>query len=958
VVAVNPPVINFTGGILGDRLHNRIDVPTYANGAEVMENFRPNIQGVMSRRPALYYLDTLADEDLNGQLWPFYFAIGDTYLIDVNSEGATFYANSGKITIDEITSSIGSSWTDESEGGALASIIDDQIVLESGGGDNAIIQQSITINETDTPHTLAFQIAHGPVSVRIGTTSGDDDVLLFEELDSGTHYLTFTPTTSTVFLQFYHDDNADRFIQDTVAFLSGPEFLLPTPWLEEDLDTVQLEQIKDVLYLTAEDYITRRIIRRADKSWSITLFEPTDGPFNDTNTGTITIAADDTTGEVQLTASRDLFSATDVGILYRMTGNGQNQSAQASSEDVFTGGIEVTGEGEDTRTFNINITGTFVATVTLQRSSGNEESYTDWQTYTTAQSVDIYDANDNETWFYRLAVKAGDYVSGTVSMEISNDTGATTGIVRVIQYTNATTVIAEVVKTLANTDATSNWAKGAWNFDDGYPASLALAYGRLWFGRGNTIWGSKPDDFTSLDAGEGDRTDDSIAAEIGSPSDDAIRWLGFANHLVIGTASEEKLGLGNTDSDPIGPENFQILPGTEEGSALVQVVQASSSILYVHRSRTKLMQFTQDPNALSEAAYISIDLTARAVELLEGERIVDMAVLREPERRIFVSTESGKMFELLFRREGELDIVAWSRVRTSGRIEKMTVLPRNDRDVIYCRTRRRGSDSEWQRFIEEMGTERPIAPDDYAHLDNAISYNLEKPNTTAEVSGKTGSITVTTDADVFDGSDVNAVIWINGGRGTITAVAGARSCTVNLTTGLVTDDIAASGTWGFNPTANIISGLSHLDGLTVSVFGDGLNLGEYTVADGEITLSQSVSWCVVGLPYSSKWKSLKLAYGSQKGTALTMPKAIKKLVLLLFRSHPLKYGPTFEKMWPVKLRTPSTNWGEPIPYLTGETEELDFDGGFDTDARLCLEIDGAGPCTIAGIVPRMDTRDR
>ena len=934
-----------------------------------MENFRPNIQGVMSRRPALYHVDNFSDSTKTGTLWPFYFALGDTYLVLATETGAKFYADSGLITIEAVTSTIAGTWTNQSTGSALASIIDDQIVLESGGGDYAIIEEDITIVETDTEHTLAFEVAHGPVSVRIGTTSGDDDVLLYEDLDSGVHYLTFTPSTSTVYLQIFHNDNADRFVYDTVQFLTGNDFELPLPYLEDDLEAVQLQQIKDVLYLTHEDYITRRLVRRADKSWSITIFEPDDGPFNDVNTSTITIQADDTTGEVQLTASEDLFTANDVGALFKLTGAGQNQSAQATSEDVQTGGIEVTGDGSSDRSFTIQITGdigtvgstTYDTTVTLQRSSGNEESYTDWRSYTTQDSESIYDANDNETWFYRLVVKSGDYDTvngGTVDMEISFDGGTTDGIVRVVQYTDAQTVIGEVLSTLSNTEATATWARGSWTYDDGYPTALALGWGRLWFGRGNTIWSSKSDDFTSFDAGEGDETDLSITAEIGSPSDDAIRWMGFANHLVIGSASEEKVGLGNTDSDPIGPENFQILPGSEEGGALVQPVEAISSILYVHRSRTKVMQFVQDPNALSDYAYISVDLTARAVELLEGEYIVDMAVLREPERRIFVSTRSGKMFEMLFRREGELDIVAWSRVKTLGRIERMTVLPRNDRDVIYCVTRRRDGSNNWVRAIEEVGTERPVAPDEYAHLDSAIAYPLDKPQTPLEVSGTTGTITVIADDPVFDSSDVDKVIWLNGGRGTIAAYTSTTEVTVDLTTELATDDIVPGGTWGMNEPADIITGLDHLEGQTVNVFGDGVNLGSYTVASGEITLSQLVSWCLVGVQMSSRYKSLKLAYGAQKGTALTMPKAIKKLALLLFRSHPLKFGPKFERMRDVKLRQPTTNWGEPIPYFTGETEELDFDGGFDTDSRLCLSIDDAGPCTISGIIPRMDTRDR
>lgn len=976
---VNPPIVRFDGGVIGKRLHNRVDIPSYPNGAEIMQNFRPSIQGIMDRRPPLVHVDTFDTHTKKGELWPFYFNIDDTYLLLITDEGMKVYANSGEITIPTQTATLSGSYTDESTGSASISSVGDNLFLDSNGSDTAIAQRTITINEANTSHTLAFRINQGTISIRVGSTSGDDDLMLYENLRKGDHYLSFTPgATGTKYIQFFHTDNAGRILDNSASFalgiVSGNTFRVPVPWAEADLREVQLHQIKNVLYAVHEDYWPRRIERRADRSWSVTRLEPNDGPFGDLNTTLTTLTPDDTTGEITLTASTALFTANDVGVIYQMTGAGQSQSAVASAADVQTGGVKVTGIGSAERSFTIEITGTFVATVTLQRSSGNENNYTDWQTYTAATSLSIYDTFDNQTWYYRLNVKGGDYTSGTVNMTISFPGGSSTANVRVIQFNSTTEVLAEVINdtVLANTDATRTWKRGAWNNDDGYPVAITEGYGRLWFGRGNFLWASKSDDFTSFDAGEADEADLAIVAEIGTASDDGVRWLGFTVNLAVGTAAEEKIGLGNTDSEPVGPSNFQVLPSTEEGAALVQPVAAIQSMIFVHRSRQKLMQFVQNPRALSDTSYIAVDLAARSPELLEGDKIIQVVVQREPERRIFVIMESGRLLEQLFRREGDLDIVAWSTCPTDGFVERGCVLPRNDEDRVYFITRRQDSAGNWERHIEELGTERRNAPDDFGHLDACLRYELEKPDTTAQVSGTSGTITVTAGAaSTFVGGDVGATIWINGGKGEIASYVSGTEITVDVKLELDTDDVAPAGTWGYNQAVTTLTGATHLANQSVKLFGDHKDLGTFTVdGSGEIDFSTEipggVSYAYAGKGYTSRWKSLKLSYGGTKGTALMQPKAIKGLALALYEAlEGLRYGfsrnglgYSKEKTWPVNLKRGSQPLDEPLKLFSGESDDLGFDGGFDPDARLLLQIEDAGPCSVAGIVPRIETRDR
>src|SRR5690606_27523924 len=153
-------------------------------------------------------------------------------------DGFRFYIRDGIVTIPEVTATIANgsfsssgSWTDESANPASMTITNGRMWLDSDGGSVAAGEQVITINETDTLHVLRFEVAFGPVNVRIGTTSGAHDLLNAETLYAGVHLLEFTPPSSPVYLQFWHEANAGRAV-DNVSILPGPEFVLPHPYSE------------------------------------------------------------------------------------------------------------------------------------------------------------------------------------------------------------------------------------------------------------------------------------------------------------------------------------------------------------------------------------------------------------------------------------------------------------------------------------------------------------------------------------------------------------------------------------------------------------------------------------------------------------------------------------------------------------------------------------------------------
>jgi len=81
-----------------------------------------------------------------------------------------------------------------------------------------------------------------------------------------------------------------------------------------------------------------------------------------------------------------------------------------SAQNTFSDGIYTEGG------FNLSISGTFVATVTVQRSFDAGSTWRDVDTFTAP--IETYGVDPEPVVVYRAGVKTGEYTSGTVSIRI------------------------------------------------------------------------------------------------------------------------------------------------------------------------------------------------------------------------------------------------------------------------------------------------------------------------------------------------------------------------------------------------------------------------------------------------------------------------------------------------------------------------------------------------------------
>jgi hypothetical protein len=81
-----------------------------------------------------------------------------------------------------------------------------------------------------------------------------------------------------------------------------------------------------------------------------------------------------------------------------------------TAENTFSDGLYTEGA------FNLSISGTFVATVTVQRSFDQGSTWRDVDTFTAP--IETYGTDPEPVVVYRAGVKTGDFTSGTVNIRI------------------------------------------------------------------------------------------------------------------------------------------------------------------------------------------------------------------------------------------------------------------------------------------------------------------------------------------------------------------------------------------------------------------------------------------------------------------------------------------------------------------------------------------------------------
>jgi hypothetical protein len=153
-----------------------------------------------------------------------------------------------------------------------------------------------------------------------------------------------------------------------------------------------------------------------------------------------------------------------------------------------------------------------------------------------------------------------------------------------------------------------------------------------------------------------------------------------------------------------------------------------------------------------------------------------------------------------------------------------------------------------------------------------------------------------------------------------------------------------------------ISGLSHLEGQTVSVLADGSTHPDKVVSSGEITLTRSATKVKVGLPYTSLLQTMRIDAGAQNGTSQSKTKRIYEITARLYESIGIEVGPDLNNMERIPFRSSADDMDSGIAVFTGD-KDIEFRGNYETDGFIFVRQTQPLPLTILSLYPKLQTND-
>ena len=154
----------------------------------------------------------------------------------------------------------------------------------------------------------------------------------------------------------------------------------------------------------------------------------------------------------------------------------------------------------------------------------------------------------------------------------------------------------------------------------------------------------------------------------------------------------------------------------------------------------------------------------------------------------------------------------------------------------------------------------------------------------------------------------------------------------------------------------ILSGLSHLEGQTVSILADGATHPDKVVSSGEITLNRLASKVKVGLRFTSLLQTMRLDAGSQNGTSQSKTKRIYEITIRLYESLGVEVGPDLNNMERIPFRSSANLMNSGVGVFTGD-KEVEFRGNYETDGFIFVRQDQPLPLTILSLYPKLQTND-
>jgi hypothetical protein len=517
---------------------------------------------------------------------------------------------------------------------------------------------------------------------------------------------------------------------------------------------------------------------------------------------------------------------------------------------------------------------------------------------------------------------------------------------------------------------------------DNYPAAIAHYQQRSVYAGSNAepekAYASRTGSFRSFTVSTPLQDDDAVSFALAGREVNRIRHLLDVGRLIAFTSSEVKIIQGD-DSGILRPDSINPQKLAKHGIGTLRPLEVDDSAVYVQARGT----IVRDLNPIQGESYQGTDLTVFAAHLFLGKQIVDWDYAETPHSILWLVMNDGTMTGLTYLREH--GIVAWHRHDTDGIVENVCTVPEGDEDRVYIVVRRTINGAT-KRYIERMA---PVTFTDKTRftdvrfMDCALTYDgwNAGPTSLKLTGGVTWSdqerLTATASSALFSAGDVgNGLVFITTDDFGV-EVDRIRMRIESYTSPTVVkvrpDRIVPTGyrnveTIQWARMVDSVSGLSHLEGKSVSVFADGYVVAspnntvadypELVVTGGSITLDQPYAVIHVGLPYIGDIETLDLDSPGPR-TVKDKKSLVARVLLMVEDSRGIFVGPGWgptaadplANMQEARTRDDNAGYG-PIDLLT-DTLEVAIETDWNSNGRLLVRQVDPLPLTVLSVAPIM-----
>jgi len=467
------------------------------------------------------------------------------------------------------------------------------------------------------------------------------------------------------------------------------------------------------------------------------------------------------------------------------------------------------------------------------------------------------------------------------------------------------------------------------------------------------IWMTKSGTESNLSYGLPIRDDDRIEFRVAAREANTIRHIVPLTQLLLLTGSAE-WRVSSLNSDEITPTTISVRPQSYIGASNVQPVIINNALVYCSARGGHVRELGYNWQA---SGFITNDLSIRSANLFDNYEITDMAFAKAPIQMIWFISTSGMLLGLTYTPEQQVG--AWHKHDTDGTFESCTVVAEGNEDRLYVVVKRTIG-GVTKRYVERMASRHFDSIEDAFFVDSGATYDGTNTSaTTVTVSGGTTwgpadvlTITASTAIFTYPGTgDVNDAIVLTDSAGntyrltirstTSTTVATAR---VDVT---LPSALRNTATRLYSFARNTISGLTWLEGKSVSILADGAVQPKKTVTSGSITIDRAASIIHIGLEYDSDLQSLPLAMGIDNGMGQGRYKNVNKAWLRVYQSSGIFIGPNADNLVEAKQRT-TEPYGTPPELKTQEIQIMLTPSWLDSGQVFVRQSDPL-PLTIVGM---------